>query len=186
MKRFLLLLAIGLAAAASEFVEVAQDDSRFAMFGKRGGGREIAPVDNALYKKECASCHFGYQPGLLPAQSWSYIMQNLEKHYGVDASIDEQDRVAITNYVLANSSEKAAATYRRSAKLTASMQPGDIYLSITEIPYHIKKHRKIDKHLITQKEVGSLARCAACHTSADEGVYKKRDVKIPNYGAWRD
>ena len=96
MKRFLLLLAIGLAAAAPEFVEVAQDDSRFAMFGKRGGGREIAPVDNALYKKECASCHFGYQPGLLPAQSWSYIMQNLEKHYGVDASIDEQDRVAIT------------------------------------------------------------------------------------------
>lgn len=186
MKRFLLLLAIGLGAAAPTFTEVAQNDSRFAMFEKKGGGREVVPVDNALYKKECASCHFGYQPGLLPAQSWSSIMQNLEKHYGVDASLDEEERVAITNYVLANSSEKAAAVSRRSAKLTSSMQPGVLYLSITEIPYHIKKHRKIDKHLISQKEVGSLARCAACHTSADDGVYKKRYVKIPNYGAWRD
>ncbi len=186
MKRFLLLLAIGLGYAEPVFIEVAQNDLQFSMFESKNSRREIAPVDNTLYKKECASCHFGYQPGLLPAQSWTYIMQNLEKHYGVDASIDEQDRVAITEYVLANSSEKDAAMYRRSAKLTSSMQPGVLYLSITEIPYHIKKHRKIDKHLIAQKEVGSLARCAACHTSADDGVYRKRYVKIPNYGAWRD
>lgn len=34
---------------------------------------EIKPVDNQLYKKECASCHFGYAPGLLPQKSWSIL-----------------------------------------------------------------------------------------------------------------
>lgn len=184
MKWALLCIFLGLGFAAN-FVEVAQNDPRFAHF-EQGNQREVMPVTNELYKKECASCHFGYQPGLLPAQSWSYIMQNLENHYGVDASIDEQDRQAISTYLLANSSEKAAATYRRSAKLTNSLERGVLYQSITEIPYHIRKHRKIDKHLITQKEVGNLSRCAACHTSADEGIYRKRYVKIPNYGAWRD
>ena len=33
-------------------------------------GPEVKAVDNVLYKKECASCHFGYQPGLLPSASW--------------------------------------------------------------------------------------------------------------------
>ena len=37
--------------------------------GEKKGKKEVAPVSNELYKKECASCHFGYQPGLLPKAS---------------------------------------------------------------------------------------------------------------------
>ena len=28
---------------------------------------DVAPVKNERYKAECGSCHFAYQPGLLPA-----------------------------------------------------------------------------------------------------------------------
>ncbi|TLD85162.1 cytochrome C [Helicobacter sp. MIT 11-5569] len=148
-------------------------------------GPEVKPVDNPLYKKECASCHFGYQPGLLPSPSWKYIMENLSSHYGTDASLEKEEIEQITKYLLDNASEKAPQ-YRRSAKLTNSMQPGVLYTSISQIPYHQKKHRKLKEWMVTQKEVGNIARCAACHTKADEGVYGKRTINIPNYGMWRD
>lgn len=41
------------------------------------------------YKAECAACHTAYPPGLLPAVSWQRIMNGLDHHYGVDASLDK-------------------------------------------------------------------------------------------------
>lgn len=146
---------------------------------------DVRPVDNQTYKKECASCHFGYQPGLLPSSSWEYIMQNLENHYGSDASISAQNHKEILEYVLANSSEKAQ-NYKRSAKLTQSLRDGVLYKSITKIPYHQKKHRDLKPWMWEQKEVRTLANCSACHKKADLGSFSKRSVDIPNYGAWRD
>ena len=79
-----------------------------------------------------------------------------------------------------------AQTTNASVKITRSLQQGTLYTSLTQIPYLQKKHRKIDKNLINQKEVRSLARCAACHKDAEKGEFSKRTVYIPNYGAWRD
>ncbi len=157
-------------------------------FGYKKNKREkidVRPVDNALYKKECASCHFGYQPGWLPEKSWRFIMQTLEDHYGTDASVDKKTGEELLDYVVSNSAERATG-YKRSAKMLRSVEPGVLYKSITEIPYHIKKHKKIEKWMITQKEVKTLANCAACHKKADEGKFGKRSVYIPNYGEWRD
>ncbi len=155
------------------------------VYAKSAKGPEIKPVDNELYKKECASCHFGYQPGLLPSASWQYIMDNLATHYGTDASLEKEEIAEITKYLLDNASEKAMQ-YRRSAKLTRSMEPNVLYTSIAQIPYHKKKHRELKEWMVTQKEVGNIVRCAACHTKADEGVFQKKTVEIPNYGKWRD
>lgn len=156
------------------------------VFSLNAKGRlEIKPVDNQLYKKECASCHFGYAPGLLPQKSWEYIMANLQNHYGSDASLDESEHKDLLEYILANSSDKAME-YKRSAKITKSLQPGVLYESITQIPYHIKKHKDIQKWMITQKEVKSLSNCIACHKKAEQGIYGKKSIEIPNYGAWRD
>lgn len=184
MKKVLWILGILLSRSFAE--EVAFERSSEDIFLARSSkAPEVMLANNALYQKECASCHFGYQPGLLPSQSWTYIMQNLRNHYGVDAEVEDEDYQALLEYLSANASEKAMQ-YKRSAKITKSLQQGVLYQSITEIPYHIKKHRKIDKALISQKEVGSLARCAACHKKANEGIYSKHSVDIPNYGRWRD
>ena len=78
-----------------------------AILSLEAKGPDVRPVDNELYKKECATCHYGYQPGLLPTQSWEFIMQNLENHYGSDASIDDETNKSILSYLLANASQNA-------------------------------------------------------------------------------
>lgn len=173
---FLLFCALDLSAKERYYDDYRKD--------YRGGGKGVAYVPNALYTKECASCHFGYPAGLLPSASWQHIMKTLNQHYGTDASIDESERAQIENYLVQNASERS--NYKRSVKITRSLQQGTLYTSLTQIPYLQKKHRKIDKNLINQKEVRSLARCAACHKDAEKGEFSKRTVYIPNYGAWRD
>ena len=56
---------------------------------------DVAPVANAKYKEECGSCHFAYQPGLLPARSWEKIMGNLENHFNENAELDQETQSRI-------------------------------------------------------------------------------------------
>ncbi|WP_276881918.1 diheme cytochrome c [Campylobacter cuniculorum] len=150
----------------------------------RGNRKDFEPANNELYKKECTSCHFSYSPAMLPANSWNYMMDNLSNHYGTDASLDEESVRSLKEYLQAHSSENSNS--KRSRKITASLEPNVLYTSITQIPYLQKKHRKIEKNLIMQKEVKSLARCAACHKDADKGIFDDKTVNIPNYGPWNN
>ncbi len=150
MKKLLLITALGLSFAFAS---------------------SVAPADNAQYQKECASCHFGYQPALLNKASWEKVMGNLSDHFGTDASLGKVEREQILNYLVSNAG---------SGKMTANNST----MQITKSPYFIKEHRKIPAKLITQKEVGSLSNCLACHTTADKGNYSERAIVIPNYGRW--
>jgi hypothetical protein len=153
----------------------------FDFRGKRG----VAPVKDAFYMKECASCHFAYQPGLLPEKSWVKLMGNLENHFDTDASLEPQDNQKILRYLIDNSAEKFT-NYKRSKKINNSIGRNETPIAVTQTGYFIKKHRRIRKDLITQKEVKSLANCMACHTTADKGLYGERDIRIPNFGRWDD
>lgn len=135
----------------------------------------IAPVDNVLYQKECGSCHFAYQPALLPKRSWEKTMETLQDHFKTDASLDEKDTQTLLEYLIKN-----APTNLRS--LSASQTP----LRISDTPHFKKEHRKIPTKFISQKEVGSISNCVACHRTADRGIYSERAINIPNYGGWDD
>jgi len=145
----------------------------------------VKPVDNQLYIKECGSCHFAFQAGLLPERSWVKMMNNLENHFNTDASLAKEDYNMILTYLKANSSEKAME-YKRSRKITNSIRANETPLKITEVAYFVNKHNRIPNKMITQKEVGTLSNCMACHTTADKGIYSERAIKIPNYGRWDD
>ena len=132
----------------------------------------VAPINNALYQKECASCHFGYQPSLLSKASWEKVMGNLSNHFGTDASLNKVESEQILHYLITNAG---------SGKITVNNHSMQITLS----PYFIKEHRQISAKLIEQKEVGSLSNCLACHTTADKGSYSERAIVIPNYGSWK-
>ncbi len=147
--------------------------------------QDVAPVDNQLYIKECGSCHFAYQPGLLPANSWNKIMSNLENHYNNDASISSANLQTLTKYLNDNSAEKNMQ-YKRSNRIVSSLAKDQIPDSISTTPYMIKKHSEIKKSLITQPEVKGLFNCIACHKTADKGNYGERDINIPNFGKWED
>ena len=146
---------------------------------------DVAPVNNQLYIKECGSCHFPYQPGLLPANAWNKMMVNLDKHFETDATIDTEDLQTLTKYLNDNSAEKNMQ-YKRSNRIVSSIPAGQIPDSISTTPYIIKKHNELKKSMITQPEVKGLFNCMACHTTADKGSYSERDIKIPNFGRWEN
>jgi hypothetical protein len=146
---------------------------------------DVAPVNNQLYIKECGSCHFPYQAGLLPANAWNKMMTNLENHFNSDASLNEADLQTLTKYLNDNSAEKNMQ-YKRSSRIVSSLAKNQIPDSISTTPYMIKKHEDIRKDLITQKEVKGLFNCIACHKTADKGIYGERDINIPNFGRWKD
>ena len=150
-----------------------------------GSKKGVAPVEDKFYEKECASCHFAYQPGLLPSKSWVKVMKGLDDHFGTDASLDAEENKKILDYLVENSAEKFT-NYKRSRKINKSIRSDETPIAVTDTRYFIKKHRKIRKNLVTQKEVGSLANCMTCHTTADKGSYSERYINIPNYGKWDD
>ncbi|MDD2895169.1 MAG: diheme cytochrome c [Aliarcobacter sp.] len=149
------------------------------------GKTDVAPVNNQLYIKECGSCHFPYQPGLLPANAWNKMMANLDKHFDSDATLAPEDFQTLSKYLNDNSAEKNMQ-YKRSNRIVSSIPAGQIPDSISTTPYMIKKHNGIRKNMLTQPEVKGLFNCIACHTTADKGSYSERDIKIPNFGRWED
>lgn len=146
---------------------------------------DVAPVNNQLYIKECGSCHFPYQAGLLPSNAWNKMMVNLDNHFNSDATLDDKTFQTLSKYLSDNSAEKNMQ-YKRSNRIVLSIPAGQIPDSISTTPYMIKKHEDIRKDLITQKEVKGLFNCIACHKTADIGIYGERDINIPNFGRWKD
>lgn len=168
----LLFLAVAAAVAPSLFA----DSDR---------GPDVAPITNALYRQECASCHMAYPPGLLPARSWAKLMANLADHFGDNAELAPEDQKAITTFLTAHAADRA--TEKRARKIANSLRSGETPLRITETPYIRSKHRELPARLVTgNPKVKSLAQCNACHRRAEAGSYQEREIDIPGYGRWED
>lgn len=121
------------------------------------------------YKQECAACHTPYPAGMLPAGSWKRIMGGLDKHYGTDASMDEASVREISGWLGAN-----AGTYKR----VSEEPPQD---RITQSAWFLRKHnaREVAPEVWKRASVGSASNCVACHTSAAQGNFNERDIRIP-------
>lgn len=121
------------------------------------------------YRSECAACHLAYPPGLLPAASWSRIMNGLERHYGSDASLDAQTVQQLNQWLQGN-----AGTYKR---VTQTPPPED---RITRSAWFVRKHRRIDTPEVWRHaSVQSAANCAACHSQADQGRFGDGGLVFP-------
>jgi hypothetical protein len=142
----------------------------------------VNPVSNKQYKEECGSCHFAYQPGLLPTKSWEKLLtaEGLHDHFGEVADLDKDTLQSIREYVLANAAEKSY--YKVARKIAIAAEDGEAPLRITETRYIKRKHHGIPEKMIKgNKDVKSLSYCNACHTKAEEGIFKEDTVSIPNY-----
>ncbi len=176
IKNFWPLLA-GIGLVATSLAVVGDDDRR--------SGPDVAPVSLPLYQQECGSCHFAYQPGLLPARSWAQVMAGLSDHFGDNAELAQADHQAIQDYLLYNAADRVRD--RRAVKIARSLQAEAAPLRITEVPYVVHKHREIPASLIKDNaKVGSLSNCTACHTRADSGSFSEREINIPGHGQWDD
>lgn len=151
------------------------------LFGSKGG---VKTVENELYNEECGSCHFAYQPGLLPSRSWKKLMENksLQNHFEEDISYDDKKILnELTNYLISNAADKSK--YKRSIKINRSIPSSSTPIRISEAPYIKRKHHELSTKVIKQDAVGSLGNCTACHNSAQTGDYDDDNVTIPSVTA---
>ena len=145
----------------------------------------VAPVTNESYNEECGACHFPYQPGLLPEQSWRKLFdaKQMADHFGDSAELDEALRVKLLEYAVANSADKSY--HKRSRKIMASLDDGEAPLRITETAYFKEKHEEIPDSLVKKNpDVKSFSQCNKCHRKAEKGVFDDDTVFIPGHGRW--
>jgi len=188
MKNLKILLVASILGAIAISYAVADDDGYSKNYKNKNSKYQVSPVKNSLYKEECASCHFGYQAGLLPKRSWEKLMEpkELENHFGDDASVDEKTRLTLLSYLTKNAADSKGNRSRLSKKLDSKISRYSTPIAISETRYFKREHDEIPRRLIVQEDVKSIANCVACHTTAQKGYYGERDIKIPNYGRWDD
>ncbi len=150
---------------------VQADDSFFGGGGKYGGenrGKPLMPAQiNANWQQECAACHLAFPPGLLPAASWTKLVAGLDKHFGVDASLDPTQASDINAFLVQHASN------RWSAKTAP--------LRISASAWFKAKHneREVGANVWRRPAVKGPWNCGACHAGADKGDFSEHSVRIP-------
>ncbi len=144
--------------------------------GEHGENKAVPKVSNAVYERNCGTCHFAYQPGLLPGGSWRKIINDPGGHAGGELSLDTRTKAEIERYLTQNSAEKSKS--KRSRKIVASIG-SDVTTRISEVPYIREKHHEIGQEVFSRKSIGWRGNCIACHRTAEEGDYDDDNVTIP-------
>ncbi len=120
----------------------------------------VPPIKNKLVLEECGACHLAFQPAFLPAISWEKMMNELENHFGEDASLDKEMTREITNYMMANAQKNKIVNFDNPP------------LRITELRWFKHEHGEREaKNMLNKKKLNSYVDCAACHKGADKGYY---------------
>jgi len=162
--------SLRLAAFAAWFMSCAAHADRL------GVPASVSPA----YQAECSSCHIAFPPGLLAAEDWKRVMATLQKHYGDNASLDEQTRRTIEDFLVANAG--------RSSRLSAGggMAKAGALPRLTETAWFKRKHHEVSPADWSQPQVKSPSNCAACHTRAGQGSYREREIVMPGGRRWGD
>jgi nitrate/TMAO reductase-like tetraheme cytochrome c subunit len=135
--------------------------------GHADGAKKPAPT-NPVWQEECGSCHIAYPARFLPAESWQSMMGSLDRHFGTDASVDAKTAATIEAFLVQNA--------KRSK---TGQKPESSILRITETKWFRSEHDEIAAAKWKSPAIGSAANCGACHTGADKGSFRERDIKIP-------
>lgn len=120
------------------------------------------------YETECASCHMAYPPGLLPNKNWQNIMQNLDKHFGNDATMDAKSLQEISVWLKKN-----------AANWVSKYGQSSLENRITKTAWFERKHKEIGLAIWQRPSIKTKANCTACHTTGAKGDFSDDDVKIP-------
>lgn len=148
-------------------------------------GEAVTPVNNETYAAECGSCHFAYQPGLLPARSWRALLASLDNHFGENAELAADTQARISAYLASNAADHSPA--RVSKGIARTVAEGRTPLRISELRYVQRRHDELPPRLLRDNpQVAGPGDCSACHTRAASGVFDEHAVRIPGYGRWDD
>ncbi|MCF6344193.1 MAG: cytochrome b/b6 domain-containing protein [Devosiaceae bacterium] len=135
----------------------------------------IAMPISQTYQSECSDCHIIYHPSLLPKNSWAIMMDDLSEHFGEDASLDDETRDIIANYLVRYSAENWDSEAANNLLLVDKEKP----IQITATAYWKLRHAKIDEEVFKSKPVRTAANCEACHSDAKTGRFADENISIP-------
>lgn len=135
-----------------------------------GGEHYYPPVNDAVVKAECGSCHLAFPASMLPARSWDEMMGDLKNHFGDDASVDAATAEKIRRYLTENAADTGGQRYGQ--KLMRGVSTQDTPLRITELPRWIREHREVSAAEWKSKKIVSKANCVACHADAERGYFE--------------
>ncbi len=142
---------------------------------KPASGFILMPLNEA-YQSECSDCHIVYHPSLLPKKSWSLMMNDLEDHFGEDASLDDETRNEIAGYLSRYSAENWDSEAANNFITVNEKKP----FQISATPYWEMRHKNIDKEIFNIKKINSISNCEACHSDAKAGQFFDENIRIPN------
>ncbi|MGB0723285.1 MAG: diacylglycerol kinase [Gammaproteobacteria bacterium] len=155
----------GVGAGSSLFSQLAQ-----ASEGEYEG--RLGVPANADYEAECGSCHLAYPASLLPVDTWRRMMAGLDDHFGDNAELDPALREKLELHLTSYASRRASNTDS---------------LRISDQGWFRHEHDEVPARMVTgNTEVGSFARCEACHQNAARADFDEDGVRIPGYGRWDD
>lgn len=143
----------------------------------------VSTVKFQQYNDLCGSCHFAYQPGLLPALSWENIMNQLDNHFGQTITMTNVETRTMRRYLLDNSAGHVNDDI--SHKILQSLKYNPIPVRITKTPYFMYKHEPLNnKENSTTANTQTIGQCDNCHQDANQGDYNKHKIQLPKQSQW--
>ena len=134
--------------------------------------RPSAPIElpDEIVEEECGACHQVFQFQMLPGVAWEAITNDLENHFGEDASLDDETVEHIQQYLIAHS----ANTVRGGGKFLWGTETTQLILRISETPFWEIKHRDVVPDGGWEYGTSnSKSNCTACHDNELKGNYDK-------------
>lgn len=119
------------------------------------------PTPAESYAEECGSCHVPYPVKMLAPMEWNAVLARLDRHYGIDATLDAAALARVAAAV-------GIAPPRAAASTNAGLP------RITTQPWFQREHspRKLARH--GQPSV-KLSQCDSCHEGAASGRFEEEE-----------
>ena len=128
-----------------------------------------------VWDNECSACHISFHPSLLPAASWTALMDDLPHHFGEDASLDASSTSTIRTFLTANAAETQDTLAANRFRKVDSAHP----FTITAAPFWTRMHGDIPEQIFAAKSIGAKQNCTGCHTDAKDGLFAPQNIEIP-------
>lgn len=117
-------------------------------------------VGQDLYLQNCATCHVGLPPAIMPSETWRQLLQD-NQHYGATLAINRLDKQIIWQYLRKFSRPHAADE--------------EVPFRIYQSRYFTALHPKVK--LPTKAGLGS---CISCHPGAGQYDFRSLSAEWQN------
>ena len=135
----------------------------------RADGLRVPPVGDPEVKKLCGDCHLAFPPALLPARSWTALLDTQADHFGEDLALSPDEVQRVKAYLARHAGDAPGGG--GAPKFMRRVAPTGTPKRITENPAFLREHDFADR-VWQDPKVLTKSNCLACHAGADQGVFE--------------